>query len=367
MGVPDLAAAIEQLVDDAVASGAEVGVQVAVVRHGRTVVDIARGTADPRTGAPMRPDTLVWSGSAAKGLASAVAHAVIDRGDLHDDLPLAEVWPAFGAHGKGGVTVRHVLGHTAGVPFLPPDTTVSDLCDWERMCAVLADSPPAWPAGTQFGYHAKTFGFLLGEALRRATGRPISAVLREQVTGPLGIADEVHFGVPSRLLPNVARQVAADEPAPPRPASGSPADRAMPPGVVPDAAYANRPDVLAADIPSEGTMSARGAARLYAALLGHVDGVALVSPARRAAMAAPTYTGTDAVMGVEATWAYGFSPFRPNGRGRPGSTFGMVGMNGSAAFADIDTGLAAAVTRTRFGVGDLTVAARVDQLIHDLL
>jgi CubicO group peptidase (beta-lactamase class C family) len=235
------------------------------------------------------------------------------------------------------------------------------------MCAALAAAEPWWEPGTRFGYHAKTFGFLLGETLRRATGKTISTLLREHVTGPLDIADEVHFGVPERLLPGVARQVAADGQSPDRPEPGSPLDRAMPPGVVPDADYANRPDLLVCDIPSEGTMSARGVARMYSGLLGHVDGVRLVSDARLAAMAELTFNGMDEVMGFPSSWAFGYSPARPSNRGRTGSTFGMFGMNGSAAYADIDSGVAVAVMRNRFAPGDLTTIARIDDLIEDSL
>jgi CubicO group peptidase (beta-lactamase class C family) len=352
-----LASAVDALLDELVASGAEVGLQVAVIRHGETLVDAACGVADPQTGAPVEPDTLFWAGSTAKGVAAAVAHVLVDRGDLADDLRVAEVWPEFGVHGKDGVTLRHVLMHTAGVPGLPSDTSAADLCDWQRICAVVADETPWWEPGTGFGYHAKTFGFLLGETLRRATGHPISTLLRTHVTEPLGVGDEVHFGVPRRLLPRVARQVGSTTA---RPEPGSPLDRAMPPGVVPDADYANRPDLLTSDIPAEGTMSARGVARVYSALLEH-----LVSPARRTAIAAVAFTRMDEVMGFPASWAFGYAPFRPSGRGRPGSTFGMVGTNGSAAFADIDSGIAVAVMRNRFG--DLGTAARIDQLIMDEL
>jgi CubicO group peptidase (beta-lactamase class C family) len=310
---------------------------------------------------------LFWSGSTAKGVASSVAHVLLERGDLRDDMRVVDVWPEFGAHGKDTVTVRHVLHHTAGVPGLPPDTSAADLCDWDHMCRVIADAEPWWEPGTRFGYHAKTFGFLLGEILRRVTGETIAVLLRELVTGPLGVVDDVHFGVPERLLPRVARQVAADGPAPPRPEPGSPLDRAMPPGVFPDAEYANCPDVLVCDIPSEGTMSARGVARVYAALLGHVEGVTLVSPARLKAMAGITFSGMDEVMGFPASWAFGYSPSRPNGRGRPGSTFGMIGMNGSAAYADIDSGVAVAVMRNRFSPGDFTTLARIDELVADEL
>lgn len=362
-----LAVAVDVMLDELIRSGAEVGLQVAVIRGGRTIVDAARGEADPGRGAPVDHDSLFWAGSTAKGVAASVAHVLVERGELAYEMPLVEVWPEFGAHGKATVTLRHVLLHTAGVPGLPPDTTAADLCDWDRMCAVIAAAEPWWEPGTRFGYHAKTFGFLLGETIRRVTGTPISTLLRKFVTGPLGIAEDVHFGVPEQLLPPVARQVASSDWTAARPAPGSPLDRAMPLGVVPDAGYANRSDLLTCDIPSEGTMSARGVARVYSGLLGHVDGVTLVSPARRAAMAAVAFTGMDEVMGFPTSWAFGYSPSRPNGRGRPGSTFGMIGMNGSAGYADIDSGVAVGVMRNRFDAADFTTIARIDELIADEL
>ena len=362
-----LTIAVDAVLDEAVGSGVEVGIQVAVDKDGETVVDSARGSSDPRTGAPVEHDTLFWAGSTAKGVATSLAHVLIERGELTDDLRVVEVWPEFGAHGKEGVTLRQVLLHTAGVPGLPANTTAEDLCDWNGMCAVIADAEPWWEPGTRFGYHAKTFGFLLGEILRRATGHTISTLLRDHLTGPLGVADEVHFGVPERLLDRVAQQVPDGDEEPARPEPGSPVDRAMPPGVFPDAAYANRADLLRCDIPSEGTMSARGVARIYSALLGHVDGIRLVSDTRRAAMAAIAFTGNDEVMGFPISWAYGYSPSRPSGEARAGSTFGMVGMNGSAAYADIDSGVAVAVMRNRFTPGDMATIDRIDRLIIDEL
>src|SRR6266540_1133528 len=267
-----LQAEVQQALDDLVASGAEIGLQAAVIKDGRLVADAASGVADPRTRAAVGADTLFFAASTAKGVAASVAHVLVERSELRYDMRAVEVWPEFGSHGKDKVTVRHVLLHTAGVPGLPPGTTVADLCDWDHMCAVLADQEPWWEPGTRFGYHAKTFGFLLGEIMRRATGRTVSMLLRDVLTGPLGVEDDVHFGVPAPLLARVARHVAPDGPAPQLPEPGSPLDRAMPRGVVPDADYANRADVLTADIPSEGTMTARGVARMYAALLGQVKG-----------------------------------------------------------------------------------------------
>ena len=118
------------------------------------------------------------------------------------------------------------------------------------------------------------------------------------------------------------------------------------------------------DIPSTGTMTARGVARMYSALLGHVGCVALVSPGRLAVMAAVVFSRMDQVMGFPVRWAFGYSPDRSGGAAsRPGSTFGMMGGNGSAAYADIDSGIAVAVMRNRFTAGDLTTAARIDQIV----
>jgi len=351
---------IEEAVRELIDSGAETGVQVAVVHHGAVVADVAAGVADPATGSPVSPGTLFWAASAAKGMASTVVHVLAERGELDYDLHVADVWPEFAAHGKDAVTVRHLLCHTAGVPGLPPGTTPDDLCDWERMCALLAGAEPWWPPGTRFGYHSDTFGYLVGETVRRATGRTISELLRDLITSPLGIEDEVRFGIPARLLPRVATQVDPEEvPEPPAgPAS------AVPVVIMPRAALANRRDLLSADIPSVGTMTARAAAAVYAALLGHIDAVRLVSAGRRTAMAAITYQGPDTVMGMESAWAFGYSPARPAGM-YPGSVFGMLGGNGSAAFADIGSGTAVAVMRNR--IGDFTTAARVDHLVIDTL
>lgn len=195
------------------------------------------------------------------------------------------------------------------------------------------------------GYHALTFGFVLGELVRRASGRTIASVLREEIATPLGVADELHFGVPAPLLARIAR-VGPEDAEPPRPEPGSPLDCAIPPGVQPTAAFANRRDVLTADIPSQGTMSARAVARMYAALLGHIEGIELISTTRLRWMATPAFSGTDQVMGFPTTWARGYSNARlGSSRSRPGSTFGMVGSNGTAAYADIDSGVAVAVMR----------------------
>lgn len=353
---------VQAAIDELVASEAEDGLQVSVLHEGRAVVDAVAGVADPRTAEPVAASTLFFAASTGKGVATSLAHVLVERGELSYAQRVAEVWPEFGVHGKDRVTLGDVLVHTAAVPGLWPQIRPADLCDWDRVCAFIAHQPPWWPPGTQTGYHALTFGFALGELVRRATGRTLAATLRKLITAPLDIADELHFGVPDELLPRVARQ-GPEGAAPPPPKPGSPLDRAVPLGVQPTAAFANRPDVLRADIPSQGTMSARAVARMYAALLGHIDGVALVSPDHLVTMAAPTFSGIDQVMGFPTTWALGYSTARLGGiDSRPGSTFGMIGSNGSAAYADIDSGIAVAVMRNRI-VGDLSAVAEVDRII----
>lgn len=187
-------------------------------------------------------------------------------------------------------------------------------------------------------------------------------MLREEIAAPLGVVDDLHFGVPRHLLKRVAH-VGSEGAAPPRPEPGSPLDRAIPPGVQPTAAFANRHDILAADIPSQGTITARAAARMYSALLGHIDAVKLVSPKHLQTIAAPAFSGIDQVMGFPTTWALGYSPARLGSKQpRPGSTFGMVGSNGTAAYADIDSSVAVAILRNRID-SDFSVVAAIDDII----
>jgi CubicO group peptidase (beta-lactamase class C family) len=353
---------VQRSIDRLVASGAEIGLQVVAMHEGRVVVDAVAGVADQRTGKPVTPGTLFFAASTAKGVAASVAHVLAEHGQLSYEDRVADAWPEFAAHGKGDVTLADVLVHSAGVPGLWPEITPEDLCDSARMCAYIAAEPPWWRPGTKTGYHALTFGFVLGEFVRRRTGRTLASLLRDEIAAPLGVAHELYFGVPADRLDAVARQ-GPEGATPPPPDPGSPPDRAVPPGVQPTAAFANRRDVLGAEIPSQGTMSARAVARMYAALLGHIHGVELVSPPRRNVIVAPAFSGTDQVMGNPATWALGYSPARlGRGGSRPGSTFGMVGSNGSAAYADVESGVVVAVMRNRI-VADMSALAAIDDIV----
>ena len=361
----DVQQQVQEAVDELVESGAERGLQVAVYRHGEQVVDAVAGVADHETGRPVTSDTPFYAYSTGKGATATVAHLLVERGLFGYDTRIAELWPEFGAHGKDSATVRHALTHAVGVPGLPSDTTPEDLCDWDKMCAVIADSEPWWEPGTKSAYHAYTFGYIVGEVVRRATGKPISQVLREEIAAPLGVAGELFFGVPEAELGRLARLEDAEGGAEMLAAmpDDSPFFKWGPRATFPTAEFGNRKDVLMADIPAGGKMSARAMARMYAALLGEVDGVRLISPERLREVSAPAFSGEDQIMGNPFTWALGYAFGRTGPEGQETSTvFGMGGAGGSNAYADKATGTAFALTKNRL-TPDSAAAERVAGIV----
>ncbi|MEV0584423.1 serine hydrolase domain-containing protein [Nonomuraea sp. NPDC050310] len=358
---------VQGLADELVDSGAERGIQVAVYRDGQQVVDVVAGVADPETGRPVTPDTPFYNFSIGKGATATVAHVLAERGLFEYGTPVAELWPEFGAHGKGGVTVAHVLSHTAGVPGVPLDTTPEDICTWDTMVHALENAELWWEPGTKVGYHAYTFGFLVGEIVRRVTGKPISQVLLEEVSGPLGIGDELYFGMPADQHHRLARL--EDAPMDPSAFMDMPADlpmfKAGPMTLMPTAELGSRTDYLLSDIPAGGKTSARAIARMYAALLGEVDGVRLISESRLREATSVVSSGMDEVFGMPTAWGLGFAIGRPDGMPGAGQgVFGVGGAGGSAAYADTATGVTVAITKNRLthdfdvvkAVGDLVAA-----------
>jgi CubicO group peptidase (beta-lactamase class C family) len=348
----DMQQQVQEAIDHLIESGVERGLQVAVYWHGDLVVDAVAGVADPATGRPVTSDTPFYSYSTGKGATATVAHVLAERGAFDYDTPIVELWPEFGAHGKESVTVRHALTHTVGVPGIPDGTTPEDLCDWDKMCAVIADAEPWWEPGTRTAYHAYPFGYIIGEIVRRATGKPISQVLREEVAGPLGVADELFFGVPGSERDRLARL--EDAPIPPEMAAAmSEMSEDSPmlkvgPAECTTAAYGNHTDVLGADIPAGGTVTARAVSRMYAALLGEVDGVRLISPERLRKVSAVAMSGVDEIFGFPTSWGLGYSigQFMSNAH-ETKTVFGVGGVGGSHAYADTATGTTFALTKNR--------------------
>ena len=363
--VNDLQQQVQKAIDDLVDGGTERGLQVAVYRHGERVVDAVAGVADHETGRPVTADTPFYAYSTGKGATATVAHVLVERGVFGYDTPIADLWPEFGAHGKETATVRHALTHTVGVPGIPADTTPEDLCDWEKMCAVIAGLEPWWEPGTRTAYHAYTFGYIVGEIVRRATGEPISRVLRDEVAGPLGIADELYFGMPEPELGRLARL--EDEEGGAEFVAAMPDDAPIlkwgPRETFPTAEFGNRPDVLMADIPAGGKMSARAIARMYAALLGEVDGVRLLPPERLREASAVAFSGVDEIMGNPVSWALGYAPGRLGADSQETPTvFGMGGAGGSHAYADTATGTTFALVKNRL-TSNFDAAQKIDGIV----
>jgi len=357
---------VQQAINDLVDSGAERGVQVAAYKGGELVVDAVAGIADPVTGRPVKSDTPFYNFSIVKGAAATLAHMLVERGLIRYDTPVVDLWPEFGAHGKQKVTVRQILNHSAGVPGIRLSTTAEDLCDWDKMCAAIADSELWWEPGTKVGYHAYTFGYLVGEIMRRATGKPISKLLLQDLSGPLGVGDELYFGMPKPAQARLATLEDAESEA--GPMADLPKDlpmfKAGPMSLMPTATLGNREDILAADIPAGGKTSARAIARMYAALLGEVDGIRLISSQQLREATAVSMTGTDAIFGMPTKWALGYAI---GGLGTPNDSdtvFGVGGAGGSFACADSASGVTFAVTKNRL-TSDFKAASQLSQLVTD--
>jgi len=370
MQMIDVQSKVQKAVDEMVETGSERGLQVAVYRQGKLVVDAVAGVADPESRRPYTSATPVYCYSVVKAAASTLVHMLAERGAFEYDTPVADLWPEFGAHGKQGVTVRHVMNHTAGVPGIPLTTTIEDLCDWDKMCAAIADSELWWEPGTKIGYHAYTFGYIAGEIIRRVTGKPISEVLREELSGPLGVDKELYFGMPLTEQKRLA--VLEDAPMPagfqmPEMPPDLPMFKAAPMSLMPSAAFGNRPDTLAADIPAGGKTSARAIARMYAAMLGEVDGVRLISAERLREATGDPVSGVDEVFGMPTTWALGYAVGAPGATPEESPTqFGVGGVGGSFAFGDSRTGIACAITKNRLQQ-DFSAAAQICRLVLDEL
>jgi CubicO group peptidase (beta-lactamase class C family) len=356
-----------RLLESLCAAGQETGVQVAAYQHGEQVVSACAGQADAGAGRPVHETTLFHCWSAGKGSMATVVHVLAERGLLDYQAPVAEYWPEFAARGKSAITLAHVLTHTAGVPQVPAGLGPGDLADWDGTCAKIAALAPLWEPGTVTGYHAVTFGYILGEVARRVTGRPVAYLLEHEVARPLGIAGELFFGVPRHDHDRVARLEDGNWPAvlARRPA-GSLFVRAAPDELQARAELGNQADYLATDVPCAGTMTARALARMYAALIGAVDGVRLVGPGCTALISTAMATGHDRVLAAPVPKTLGYFTGLPE-MGQHPRAFGAKGSGGSIAFADPEHGFSFALAHNRLTAPPCDVAAHVAEHVRRAL
>ena len=341
----------------------DVGAAVCVYLDGVRVVDCWGGHADAARTRPFGPDTIVSVASTTKGMVALCAHMLAERGKLDLDAPVARYWPEFAAAGKQDIPVRWLLSHRAGLPAIRRALPAGALFDWTAMTAALAETAPWWTPGERHGYHAITYGHLVGEVIRRVDGRSVGAFLRDEVTGPLRA--DFFIGVPEETDGRAAEVLPPPPPGEPTIWDTLLAD----PESVSGRTFLNPPRPLglvntrawrAAEIPgSNGHTSARGVARAYAALArgGELDGVRLLARATIEGAIAERSRGRDAVLTLPTRFATGFMLAMPGGifNCGPGRrTFGHPGHGGSIGFADPDARVGFGYVTNQYVTGTAT-------------
>ncbi len=331
----------------------EVGAGVAVYLNGEPVIDLWGGWYAADRGREWDRNTLVNVFSTTKGLTAFCAHRLVEQGKLDVDAPVAEYWPEFAAGGKGELPVRMLLNHQAGMAAVRKPITQADMYDWDGITATLAEQEPWWEPGATHGYHAITYGWLVGEVVRRIDGRGLGTYFREEFAAPLGL--DAHIGTGPEFDGRISTLIAA-EPVPGQPdlleMLGQQGRES-----VGFAAFANPPLALgpegehitagrawrAAEIPAaNGHATARSLARIYGAAAdgGEIDGIHVIAPEIIAAATAEQSSGPDAVLQLETRFGLGWmltSPFLPLGPNP--RAFGHPGAGGSLGYADPDAGI----------------------------
>ncbi len=337
----------------------EVGAAVALTVDGEFVVDLWAGWMDEARSRPWQRDTLVTVFSVGKAFATVSLLMLVERGQVDLDAPVARYWPEFAAAGKEAISVRMLLCHRAGLPAIRRLLPEGTIYDWRAMTEALAEEEPWWEPGRLHGYHVNTFGFLVGEIVRRVSGDTIGAFVRREIAGPLGA--DFHFGVASEEFGRIADYLPGE-----MYQEGARTDAAvdlerqvllqrvyMNPRGVSGMGTVNNSEWRAAEMPStNGHANARAVARVYSALAcgGAVDGIRLLQPETIEEAIREASAGEDFVLRKPSRFGLGFQlsmPERPFGTGP--RSFGHFGAGGSLGFADPDARLAFAYTMNRAG------------------
>lgn len=362
-GWEPVADVLERSLDD----GSDVGASVAIYREGRPVVDVWGGVADRDTDRAWSEGTVAAVFSATKGATAICAHMLAERGALDLDAPVARYWPEFAAADKGSITTRDLLTHRAGLPVLDTDLTFQDLRAVTPVLRAIEAQPPHWEPGTQFAYHAVTFGHLVGEVVRRITGATLGTFFRRTVVEPLGL--QAWIGLPADADVDLARIVPAEvDPAMAAlletlEGPAGPVSRVITLGsalplhlVTGEPGDMNDRDVLAVELGAASMVTdARSLARMYAATVSDVDGVRILSDATAAECSVirtselPVWGAPPAAPSDPRTldFADGFMAAPLLGP----TSFGHPGASGSLGFADFDARLAMAYVPNRMGGG----------------
>ena len=300
--------ALREILASHLATGEDLGASVAVIHEGHMVVDMWGGWADSERTRPWTENTITNVWSTTKTMTNLTALVLADRGLIALDAPVADYWPAFGANGKEGVLMRDLLAHTSGVSAWAQPVTLDDIYDWDKSTAMLAAQPCWWERGTASGYHAFNQGHLVGEVVRRVTGKSLGRYFADELAAPL--AADFHIG----LAPEHDARVSDIVPPPPLPFDLDSLDEDSVmyktftgPAPDPRAAWTSawrRAEIGAAN----GHGNARSVARVQAVVShgGEFDGVRLLSPATIERIFEEQSHGVDLALGIPLRFGIGY-------------------------------------------------------------
>ncbi|MGZ4695200.1 MAG: serine hydrolase domain-containing protein [Acidimicrobiales bacterium] len=341
-------------------NGSEVGAAFSAYHRGEKVVDLWGGVADPATGAPWREDSMIVVFSTTKGATALCANRLAERGELDVEAPVATYWPEFAAAGKEDMPVSYVLSHQAGLAWIDGTMTLEEALSWDPVVERLAAEAPKWEPGTATGYHAVTYGWLVGEVVKRISGKSLGTFFHDEVAGPLGA--DWYVGLPEELDHRVAPLIVIEAPT-------DEAVKAMmdqftgpdtklgkalsaPGGAFSDIGVFNSRAVRAAEIPAaNGVADARSIARVYASMVGEVDGVRTLSADQVKQATTQRSSGPNIVLlDMDVQFGLGFmvpSTLIVN----PAGSFGHYGAGGSVGWADPDAELGFGYVMNRMDIG----------------
>ncbi|MEV0198070.1 serine hydrolase domain-containing protein [Nonomuraea sp. NPDC050691] len=386
---------VREVFERHLADGEELGAAFAVFLDGEPVVDLWGGVADRHTGRPWQEDTPAFAYSCTKAITATVLLQLAERGLVDVSAPVADVWPEFAAGGKEGVTVEHLLTHAAGLPVVEDPVPVEEFGDHAAIAARLAGQRPLWEPGTAHGYHALSYGFLVGEVVRRVTGKTVGELVAAEIAGPLGL--DLWVGAPDPVIARAARLTTGTDHSttgtdrlttgtdrsggsatthPEDPSGGDGALGMMARAVRdPDSLMnralgnpsmqrltggANHPVVMRAGWPAAGAVTtARALAGFYRSLLA---GDVLRPETLRDALR-PRVSGPDRVLYVDSSFGLGYM--------RPAMTFfvpsatafGHTGLGGFVGLGDPEHGLAVGYVMNRMA-GAVSGSLRAHRLIE---
>jgi CubicO group peptidase (beta-lactamase class C family) len=352
-------AAVREAFSEGFRTADEVGAAVAIALEGELVVDLWAGHLDPERTRPWQRDTLVNVYSTTKGVTALAAHRLVDEGRLDLDAPVAKYWPEFAQAGKGALPVRLLLSHRAGLPAVRKLLPNEALYDWDAITSALAAEAPWWEPGSAHGYHAVSFGWLVGEVVRRIAGKSLGAYVRDTFARPLDL--DFHVGLAEREHARVADILQPPAPDPNAEAARLFARALADPEGVTARAFMNPPSMAlgpnvpawrSAEIPgANGHGTARALATLYGrAALGDAGGV--ISRDAIARCRGEQSHGDDLVLGVRTRFGLGFmlrQDSHEGGRCLGAGAFGHPGAGGSLAFADPERRLGFGYVMNRMG------------------